>query len=106
MRKLEMTQATASLAEYARELDQGPIILMVDGKPTAALVPLDGVDAETASLSTNPQFMALIERSRSSSERGLSSGGMRERLGLKPRASRRPKSKRARNAKSSRESAK
>ena len=40
MRILEVTEATASLAEYAEELDKEPIILTVDGKPVAALMPI------------------------------------------------------------------
>ncbi|GFP20502.1 hypothetical protein HKBW3S03_02005, partial [Candidatus Hakubella thermalkaliphila] len=41
-------------------------------------------DMETVSLSTNPQFLALIERSRArqQAEGGISSEEMRRRLGL------------------------
>jgi len=35
-----------------------------DGKPIAALSPLEGADMETIALSTNPKFASLIERSR------------------------------------------
>jgi len=50
----------------------------------AALVGVENMDLETASLSTNPQFLALIERSRArqEAEGGISSEEMRERLGL------------------------
>jgi antitoxin (DNA-binding transcriptional repressor) of toxin-antitoxin stability system len=56
--------------------------LTVDGRPVAALVAIENTDAETASLSTNPQFLALIERSRRRVEGGVSSAEMRRRLGL------------------------
>jgi antitoxin (DNA-binding transcriptional repressor) of toxin-antitoxin stability system len=58
--------------------------LTVDGRPVAALVAIENTDAETASLSTNPQFLALIERSRARRrvEGGVSSAEMRRRLGL------------------------
>ena len=85
MRILEMTEATASLAEYAEELDKEPLILTVGGKPIAALLPIENVDLETVTLSTHPQFLALIERSRARqrSEGGISSEEIRRGLGLK-----------------------
>ncbi len=64
MKTLEMKHATASLAEYARDVKKEPVILTVAGKPVAALVAIENADAETVSLSTNPRFLALIERSR------------------------------------------
>jgi antitoxin (DNA-binding transcriptional repressor) of toxin-antitoxin stability system len=85
MKTLEMKQATAPLAEYARELKSEPVILTVAGKPVAALVAIENADAETVSLSTNPQFLALIERSRArhSAEGGVTGPEMRRRLGLR-----------------------
>ena len=90
MNTIELVQATASLAEYAQCVSQGPLIVTVKGKPTAALVAIENADAETVTLSTNPQFIALIERARvrQAAEGGISSAEMRRRLGLKkePRA--------------------
>lgn len=85
MKTLDITKATASLGKYAREASKGPVIVTVDGKPVAALVPIENTDLETATLSTNPQFLALIERSRSrqKAEGGISAAEMRRRLGLK-----------------------
>jgi prevent-host-death family protein len=87
MKKVEMAKATASLADYAREVSKEPIIVTVKGKPTAALVSIENADLETISLSTNPQFIALIKRSRArqKAKGGFSSGEMRHRLGLKKR---------------------
>lgn len=87
MKTVEMAKATASLAEYAREVGKEPIIVTVKGKPTAALVSIENADVETVTLSTNPQFIALIERSRArqKAEGGISSAEMRRRLGLKKR---------------------
>jgi prevent-host-death family protein len=84
MKTLEITQATAPLAEYAREVSKEPVIVTLDGKPIAALVPIENVDWETIRLSTDPQFLALIERSRArqKTEGGISSTEMRRRLGL------------------------
>ncbi len=83
MKMLEMTQATAPLADYARNIKE-PVILTVNGKPIAALVSIENVDWETLTLSTHPQFMTLIEhsRSRQQDEGGISSHELRRRLGV------------------------
>jgi len=82
---LELSQATAPLSEYARNVNKSPVIVTVGGEPIAALVALENTDAETVSLSTNPQFLALIERSRARCkvEGGVSSTEVRRRLGQK-----------------------
>lgn len=84
MKTLEMAEATGSLAEYARDVDKEPLVLTVGGKPVAALVPVRNADLETATLSTHPQFLRLIERSRSRQREqgGISSTEMRRRLGV------------------------
>ncbi|MBI4640172.1 MAG: type II toxin-antitoxin system Phd/YefM family antitoxin [Candidatus Tectomicrobia bacterium] len=78
MKTLEITQATASLAEYAQDVSGEPLIVTVDGKPIAALVPIENADWETVSLSTHPQFLALLERARirQKAEGGISSAEM------------------------------
>jgi antitoxin (DNA-binding transcriptional repressor) of toxin-antitoxin stability system len=84
MKTLEMAQATAPLVEYARDVNKEPVILVVGGRPVAALVPIENADLETVILSTHSQFLALIERSRArqKAEEGISSAEMRRRLGL------------------------
>ncbi len=84
MKTIEMKKATAPLAEYARDARREPFVLTVGGRPVAALVPLKNADIETATLSTDPRFLALIERSRSrqKKEGGISGAEMRRRLGL------------------------
>jgi hypothetical protein len=49
-------------------------------------VPIENADIETVTLSTHPQFLSLIERSRAcqNTEGGISSDEMRRRLGLEP----------------------
>ncbi len=85
MKTLEMTKATAPRAEYAEKVNKEPVILTKHGKPFAALVSLEDVDTEIVKLSSNPKFMALIERSRAQRKikGGISSAEMRKRLGLK-----------------------
>jgi antitoxin (DNA-binding transcriptional repressor) of toxin-antitoxin stability system len=84
MKTIELVQATAPLAEYAQEVSKELIIVTVGGKPVAALVSIENADLETVTLSTHPQFLALIERSRArqKAEGGISSAEMRRRLGL------------------------
>jgi prevent-host-death family protein len=84
MKTLEIQEATASLADYVRDVGKEPVIVSSKGRPVAALVSIENADWETASLSTNPQFLALIQRSRKRQERegGISGVKMRKRLGL------------------------
>ena len=79
-----MDDAQASLAEYARGSAQEPLVVTDHGRPVAVLLPLENADLETASLSSNPRFLELIERSRSriSEEGGISGDQVRQRLGL------------------------
>ncbi len=83
MKTLEVAQATAPLADYARDVKTEPLILTMNGTPVAALIPLENADVETVTLSTHPRFLALIERSRArqQTEGGFSSEEMRRRLG-------------------------
>jgi antitoxin (DNA-binding transcriptional repressor) of toxin-antitoxin stability system len=87
MKTLELNKPTASLAEYAREIDKEPVIVTSDGKPLAALVAVENADLETVTISVDPQFLALIERSRArqKAEGGISATKMRRRLGAKPK---------------------
>ncbi len=82
MKVIEKVDATGSLADYAAEIGKGTVIVTDQGQPVAALVPIDNADLETAALSTNPQFLALIERSRARvrKEGGISSEEMRRRV--------------------------
>jgi antitoxin (DNA-binding transcriptional repressor) of toxin-antitoxin stability system len=85
MRTLELANATAPLAEYAQGASKEPVVVTVGGKPVAAVVPIQNADLETVTLSTYPQFLALIERSRSrqKTEGGISTADMRRRLAPK-----------------------
>ena len=64
MKQIELTDATKPLADYVKEMDGMSIMIMYKGVALAALVPLDNADYETVSLSTNPEFIAMLERSR------------------------------------------
>jgi hypothetical protein len=70
MKTLELTQATGTLAEYARDLGDEPVILVAEATPVAALVSLKDVDPESLSLSTNPEFLQIIAAARKEVEEG------------------------------------
>lgn len=82
MKFIEKSDATATLAEYTSEIANGAVIVTNEGRPVAALVPIENADLETVSLSTNREFLDLIERSRSSvvAEGGISADEMRRRF--------------------------
>ena len=90
MKTLELDKAKHSFARYAHSARREPVIVTRNGKPYGALVSLSNTDMETVSLSGNPKFLALIERStrRYKKEGGLTTEDMRKRLGLKPAAKR------------------
>jgi antitoxin (DNA-binding transcriptional repressor) of toxin-antitoxin stability system len=73
MKKIELTEATKPLAEYVKEMDGQSVMIMYKGVALAALVPMDNADYETVSLSTNPEFIAMLERPRA---RGRKEGGI------------------------------
>jgi len=64
MKTVEVKNATDSLGEYARRLAKEPVVVTRRGKPMAALFRVKDTDWETLSLSMNPRFIALIQRSR------------------------------------------
>jgi prevent-host-death family protein len=84
LRTIDITEATQPLAEYAQQADTGPLVVTVNGRPIAVVLPIENADSETISLSENPQFLAIIERSRERQkhEGGLTSDQVRTRLGL------------------------
>ena len=84
MKTLELTQATATLVDYVQNMGPETHILSIDGQPVAALMPLENLDMETISLSTNPEFLAILAESRASlkAEGGIPLAEVKQRLGL------------------------
>jgi prevent-host-death family protein len=83
MKVIDKSDATATLAEYASQIENGPVIVTSGGRPVAALVPLENTDLESISLGTNPKFLDLIERSRArvKAEGGIPGDQIRARFG-------------------------
>ncbi len=81
-RTIQLKEAVEPLANYVRKIRGGAIVVMSKGRPIAAVISLKKADAETISLSQNPKFLSIIQRSRARQARdgGFSSSEMRRRL--------------------------
>lgn len=66
MKTVDAAKAQGPLAGYARRVHQADeaIVVVDDGKPIAVVVPVEGGNLEALSLSTNPEFIGLLEASR------------------------------------------
>ena len=85
MKTLDVSKATAPLSQYARALDQEPLVLTDGDQPIAALMPIEDADLETIALGSNPKFLALLEQARAQRRAGagLTTEEVRTKLGLK-----------------------
>jgi prevent-host-death family protein len=79
VRKVDIAQATEPLSQYARRVDEGPVVVTADGEPIAVIVGVENADLETVVLSNHPGFLEVIERSRvrQKKEGGISTDEMR-----------------------------
>src|SRR2546429_2778297 len=100
MKALEISSIKGSFAAAVRELRSEPVVLTDGDTPIAVLLPVENADLETISLSLNPQFLAMIERSRTRmiKEGGISPEEMRRRLGMDPATEAKANTKRKRKA--------
>jgi prevent-host-death family protein len=82
MKTIEIGEATRPLADYIEGVQSEPLVITDHGTPTAVILSLLGNDLETVSPYTNPDFIALIERSlaRRRVEDGVTSAEMRRRV--------------------------
>lgn len=83
MKTIEMAEATAPLAEYARQARRGALVVTLKGRPVAVLAPVAGqTDHENLAVSSDPAFRELIERSRRRypTGSGLTADAVRRRL--------------------------
>ena len=82
MKTINLDKATKPLSEYVNEIDDEILILKSKNKPVAAIVSLKKVDLESLALSTNPEFLEIIEKSRKNfeGENKISFEGMKEEI--------------------------
>jgi antitoxin (DNA-binding transcriptional repressor) of toxin-antitoxin stability system len=64
MKTIKLASASRSLAEYAKELDEQIVLVTERNRPIAAVVPLKNVDRESLALSSHPEFLKIITKSR------------------------------------------
>ena len=64
MKTIEVSTASKPLAEYVTAVNEEVIVLTLHDKPIAALVSLEKVDKESLALSTNPEFLDIIQKAR------------------------------------------
>lgn len=84
MKHLDLTQATDSLATYVQKLGEDKLVVIQDGRPIAILMAVPEDDLEDISLGNNPEFLAILEQSRTSLQEkgGTSLEQVKQRLGL------------------------
>jgi hypothetical protein len=84
MKIVELTLANDSLGRSVRPLAGEPLVVIEDGVPIAALMPIDELDLESLALGSNPRLMAILEEARTQCQQGqgLSTEAVRRELGL------------------------
>ena len=70
MKTIEISEASRPLSDYAKELDEDILVLTANKKPIAALVSLKHIGREALALSTNPEFIDIIEAARAAFKSG------------------------------------
>ena len=64
MKTIQMPKELQPLLKFAEASEQDTVVLTDKRRPVAALVSLRNVDRESLALSTNPQFLRIIETAR------------------------------------------
>jgi PHD/YefM family antitoxin component YafN of YafNO toxin-antitoxin module len=84
MKTVEISTAFRPLAEYANDLGDDFVVLTSNNKPVAAIVSLKNVDPESLALSTNAEFLEIIEQARRECASGhtMSLSAMKKELGV------------------------
>jgi prevent-host-death family protein len=100
LKTVPKARATRQLAEYVDEVKNEPLVVTQKGQPVAVLFHVADMDLEILSLSTDPDFLAMLERSRQrfKKEGGLSLDEVKKRFGIKTNNAK-PKSRRQRAVK-------
>ena len=90
MKTIDIAEATAPLAEYARANQHHTLVVTRGGRPIAALMPISTpADIESFKVSRSPTFQALIAESRRMNPPGTGLTTSQVRRALAPRRSRR-----------------
>lgn len=89
MKTIEISTASKTLAEYAKDWDEDFVVLTSNSRPVAAIVSLKSIDPESVALSTNPEFLEIIDQARREVAEGkiVPLDTMRRKFGLEARPS-------------------
>ena len=92
MKTIEIADATAPLADYARANRRQTLVVVRRGRPIAALMPIStAADVESFKVAGSPVFQSLIAESRRVNPPGTGLSTEQVRRTLAPRRSRRPR---------------
>jgi hypothetical protein len=64
MKQIELSTASKPLSAYAEEFNNETVVLTLNGKAISIVTSIKDIDPESLSLSTNPEFLAIIQNSR------------------------------------------
>ena len=80
MKTIDLNDAIEPLAEYVKRMEGEEITIVHKGVPLAILRPAGNDDYESVQMSTNPEFIARLERARQTIKegKGLSSEEVRK----------------------------
>lgn len=65
MKHIELDAAKDSLAHFAAGVKGEPLVVTREGTPLTVLLSVDGMDLESMTLSTDAEFLEIIQASRS-----------------------------------------
>jgi prevent-host-death family protein len=81
-KKIELTKAGSSLADYVRGVGDGAVIVTIDGRPVAALLGIGHLDWELLDIKTLPLFVTTLEAIQDKLKSGYSVSDQEARWGL------------------------
>jgi len=86
-------------AKFAADPERDPIIVTRNGRPVAVVLPAQGADVETLSVSLSPKFNAVMKQSmkRHDQEGGISHEQVCREFGVNPKTNSRAPSQRQRS---------
>ena len=86
MKTIDVADANTTLSEYARKGLREALVVTRRGKRVLAVTPVKG-DWESIAIANNPEFFAILRRSRASlaAGKGVPLDEVRRRLGLEKR---------------------
>src|SRR5437868_115750 len=90
MKAIQLPKELQPFVEAAEAAGEEPLVFTEKKRPVAALVSLRKVDRESLALSTNPQFLRIIESARKEVRAGktISIEALQKKFGVRERASR------------------